>query len=348
MGCIVPTTFAMGGLWWFDIRMAADPESTRMSLGDHLDELRACLIWGLIGPLAAAVVLLIFGQSVVAWLCQPVLYALASKGLPPTLYAGAVPAAFAVYLKVSMVGGLVFGIPWLLYQLWKFIAPGLYLKERRFIYYLLPGSAALSVAGVAFMYFVLLPITLSFLIDWTLAYPMPTLEGSVIQRKIEALYDSNGPEGEPLNQPPTIWPQRWDDPVDPVDGSVWINVPQRAIKAVIDGQVMSLPMSMSRHMAAPWFTINEYISFTLWLALGCGIGFQLPMVMLALSRTGLVNWRTFAQGRKWAVLACVTVAAVLTPPDVGSQILLGSSMYLLYEFGLLLIWFPERRKEARS
>lgn len=324
--------------------MPTDPQSVRMSLGDHLDELRKRLIWGLIGPVVAGVVLLVFGKDVVAWLCQPVLYALAAEGLPPTLYAGGVSESFTIYMRVSLIGGLVIGIPWLVYQLWRFVAPGLYPTERRFVYMLMPGSVLLSIAGVLFMYFVLLPITLSFLIQWTINYPMPTLDGSIVQRKIQELYSPEQADGEPVNQAPAIWPRRMEDPVDPPDGSVWLNVPQRSLKAVIDGKVMSLPLTVEQRMASPWFTMNQYIGFVLMLALGCALGFQTPMVMLALSWTGLVDRKVFARGRRWAILACTILGAVLTPPDVGSQLLLGGSMYLLFEIGLVLIWLTGRRK----
>ncbi len=316
-----------------------------MSLGEHLGELRTRLMIGLIGPVIAAAVLLVYGRSIVAWLAQPLHYALRSKGLSAQLYTTAVPEAFATYLKVAFIGGLIVGVPWLLYQLWKFIAPGLYAGERRFIYILLPGSAALAALGVAFMYFVLLPVTISFLIEFTLSFPMPEMTGSPIQRQIEQLYGTAGAQAEPINEPPAIWPRRTQDPVDPADGSVWINVPQRALKVMLNGHVFALQMTSPRSMAAPIFKMNEYIGFVLMLAVGCGIGFQLPMVMLALGWTGIVSHRAFARGRKWALLACVAAAAVLTPPDVASQILLGGSMYVLYEFGLVLMLLMVRRRE---
>jgi sec-independent protein translocase protein TatC len=327
----------------------AHDDHSRMSLGDHLGELRYRLVMGLVGPLIAAIGLLVYGKSIVAWLCQPALYALAAKGLNPTLFPRTPQSAFTIYLKVCFIGGLLIGIPWLLYQLWKFVAPGLYPRERRFVYYLVPGSAALSIAGLAFMYYILLPITLSFLIAFSLSYPMPEMTGTAVQRKIEALYGSAGPDGDPINQAPAIWPQRYEDPTDPADGMVWINVPKRSLNVVIGGKVHMIPMTLSQHMAVPWFTMGDYISFAIWLAIGCGLGFQLPMVMLGLSWAGLVPRRVFASGRKWAVLACVTAAAILTPPDVASQLLLGASMYLLYEFGLLLVLvFKPGRERALS
>ncbi len=315
---------------------ADDHHDIRMSLGDHLDELRRRLWLGLIGPVAASVVAMVFGRTIVAWLAQPVLYELYANDLASTLYATKPQATLTVYFKVSFITGLIAGIPWLLYQAWLFIAPGLYRHERRFVVSLLPGSALLSALGVAFMYYVILPVTLSFMVFWTLTYPMPELQGSWVQNQIrEARQVEPGLESD--GNQPTLAPLRQADPASPPDGAFWINVPQRAFKYVVDGEVRQLHGTRTARMAAPWFTIDEYINFALWLGLATALAFQLPLVMLLLGWTGLVDRRQFAQWRGYAVLACVVVAAIITPPDPTSQIALALPMYALYEVGLILM-----------
>ena len=113
-------------------------DDARMSLGEHLEELRYRLILGLIGPVIFAVGLMFIAWDVVEIICQPLLYELNKNNIDATLYNQGVSSAFLVYLKVSLIGGLLIGVPWLFYQLWLFIAPGLLPPEKRFVRRLIP------------------------------------------------------------------------------------------------------------------------------------------------------------------------------------------------------------------
>ncbi len=314
----------------------SDPYEMRMSLSDHLEELRKRLILGLIGPLIAGAVAMLFGRTIMAWLAQPLLYELAANDLPATLYPTRIPESFGLFVKVSLITGLIVGIPWLLYQAWMFIVPGLYRHEKKFVLSMLPGSALLSAAGVAFMYYVILPVTVSFMIFWTLTYPMPEMQGTWVQDRLVGRAANDATVvAEP--DPPAHAPIRNIDPVDPPEGSFWINVPDRAFRYVVDGRVYQLRGTRGDRMATPWFTMSEYVSFCLWMGLATALAFQLPLVMLLLGWTGLVDRHQFARGRKYAMLGCVMVGALLTPPDPMSQVALALPMYLLYELGLLLM-----------
>jgi len=316
-----------------------------MSLGEHLEELRWRVLLGLIGPLVAAVAAAVYGRTIVGWLSQPLLYELAANDLAPTLYATKPTASITVFVKVSLITGLVAGIPWLLYQAWLFVAPGLYRHERRFVVGMLPGSALLSVLGIVFMYYVILPVTISFMVFWTLTYPMPELQGSWIQKQLKQARQEAPADVEPDQL--AMAPLRERDPATPHDGQFWINVPERSFKYVVDGQVRELHGRRSEQMAEPWFTMDEYINFALWLALATALAFQLPLVMLLLGWTGLVTRRQFAKGRGYAILACVATAAILTPPDPTSQVALALPMYALYEVGLILMWLLVRPGKLR-
>ena len=91
-------------------------------------------------------------------------------------------------------------------------------------------------------------------------------------------------------------------------------------------------------MAEPMFTWNFYVSMVLSFALGFGIGFQTPLVVIFLAVSGLVSVSQLRRVRKFIVVGVLTMAAILTPPDWQSQILLALPMLGLYELGLLVAW----------
>jgi len=330
------------------------PDEYRMSLGDHLEDLRRRIIYALLGPLVCAGVMLYFGPQLVSAICQPLLFELERRGLDPTLHTSAPTSAFSVYLTVSLISGLVIGIPWVVYQFWRFIAPGLYRHERKFVVMLLPGSAALSALGVAFMYYVMLPVTIWFLVGFNDKFALPELTPTAVQQQIaDAAPESVPPESVPpgseegettaaLTESPAIGslPLLDDDPPTAKDGDAWVNRRTHALRMAIDGKVYTTTLKPAGLMMTPVFMIDQYIRFVMWLALAFVLAFQLPLVMLLLGFTRIVTRQQLARGRKWAVMACIVVGAVLTPPDPLSQLSLAVPLYVLYEFGLLLMrWF---------
>jgi len=328
------------------------PDEYRMSLGDHLDELRRRIIHALLGPLVCAGVMLYFGPKLVSVICQPLLYELERRGLDPTLHTSAPTSAFNVYLMVSLISGFVIAMPWVVYQFWRFITPGLYRHERKFVVMMLPGSAALSAVGVAFMYYVMLPVTIWFLVGFNDTFVFPELSPTAVQRQIADAAPGSGPAPghEPAGgsggdgaadriQSPTIGalPLLDSDPPAATDGDAWINRPTHALRVVIDGKVYTTTLKPIGLMMTPVFMIDQYVRFVMWLALAFVIAFQLPLVMLLLGFTRIVTRQQLARGRKWAVLVCVMVGAVLTPPDPMSQMAMALPLYVLYEFGLVLM-----------
>jgi sec-independent protein translocase protein TatC len=92
-------------------------------------------------------------------------------------------------------------------------------------------------------------------------------------------------------------------------------------------------------------TINFYLEYFLSLFIGTGIGFQLPIVMLIISKLGLINYQVFSKSRKYSIIIILIIAAILTPPDIVSQITLSIPLYLLYEFGVLLTFIFRKKTE---
>lgn len=135
-------------------RIPARPaEETRMTLGEHLDELRRCVLRAVIGTVVGMAVAVIFGKYLFQVLFWPL--SVATGGNPPHLYFGSLTEGFSTYVRVCLIAGLIISSPYGLYQMWKFIGAGLYEHERRAVRaYLLP-SVLLFLLGISF-YFALI------------------------------------------------------------------------------------------------------------------------------------------------------------------------------------------------
>jgi len=137
-----------------------------MSLGDHLDELRTRLILAIVGLVVGMVICLCFGKMFMALIAKPYESAMVKAQLEPVLIAIRPPEKFLVYLKVSLLFGLLLSSPWVFYQLWAFISAGLYTREKKYIHLIAPTSAVLFVLGGIFFITVVAPITMLFFIKF--------------------------------------------------------------------------------------------------------------------------------------------------------------------------------------
>ena len=124
-----------------------------MPLGDHLEELRRRLLFALLGLIPFLVISVAIGRWVLDFMTIPVRKALAEAGLPPVLQATSPVEVFGSYMKVVLLLTILGGSWWILIQLWRFISPGLYMSERRFVYILVPMSFLLTVtvSGLTFL-----------------------------------------------------------------------------------------------------------------------------------------------------------------------------------------------------
>ena len=139
-----------------------DPDEYRMTMGEHLEELRHRLIIALVGMAVAAGGCLCFGQQVLNIFCWPLIKELKKQNLSTALYYSELGQPFMVYIKVSLVCAAVLAGPWMLYQIWQFVAAGLYPHERKYITKYIPLSIGLLIAGFVFVYFIVLPWTINF------------------------------------------------------------------------------------------------------------------------------------------------------------------------------------------
>jgi sec-independent protein translocase protein TatC len=323
-----------------------DPvEASRMTLGEHLDELRGCLIRAILGLVAGCLAAIWPARYVLEWTIQPLQVALERHGQPVGLLATSPTEPFVWYVKVVVFLGLVVASPYIILQFWRFVAAGLYPREKKAVYRMVPASVALFLVGVAFMYVFVLILSLNFLIGFSAWFPLPGPQPTILQRWLLGEHAQAAASQPAAGDLPTV-PTLWQDPPDPPPGSIWFNAYEHKLKFKGAEQTFSAPLQRDGQSAAvtTHFRIGEYLSFVLILALAFGVAFQVPLVVIFLARSGIVPLHVFKSYRKVVILLIVIIAGAIAPPDLLSHLLLSVPMILLFELGLLLARPPSRRK----
>jgi sec-independent protein translocase protein TatC len=252
-----------------DVRKEEDDlDASKAPLLDHLIELRRRLLWCVVTLGITFGFCLWQARPIFGFLAQPLLAA----GQGTLVYTGIFEAFFAE-IKVAFFAALMISFPIIANQIWRFVAPGLYAKEKKAFAPFLILTPFLFLAGAALAYYVCMPLALHFLMGY---------QGNI--------------------------------------GGV---------------QAQALP------------GIGNYLSFAMRFLFGFGIAFLLPVLLMLLEAAGLVTRQTLKKGRRYAIVIAFVVAAILTPPDVISQLLLAVPLLLLYEISLIAIWFTEK-KRARA
>ncbi|MEY3657245.1 MAG: hypothetical protein RL425_6 [Pseudomonadota bacterium] len=246
-----------------------DIDETRMPLIEHLIELRRRLLWSVAALAIAFFGCLYVAKDIFAVLVQPLLQA----GQGKIIYTDVFEAFFAE-IKVAFFSAMMVAFPVIATQVWRFVAPGLYAKEKRAFLPFLLMTPILFMSGAALAYFVAMPVALKFLLGYS--------------------------------------------------GNVG-GVAQEALPGV-----------------------GNYLSFVTKFIFGFGVGFLLPVLLMLLERAGLVTRTQLRDGRRYAIVGAFVVAAVLTPPDIVSQLLLAVPLCLLYELAIIAIWFTERRRAKEN
>ena len=317
-----------------------------MSFGEHLDELRNRLIKILAGVALGLAISLIYAKQVLAITYWPLLVVLDARGLRPSLMALGVSDPFIGFLKMAAICGLIISMPWTLHQLWMFVSAGLYRHERRFVRLFAPASVGLFMAGVLFMYFIVLPIVLNFFVRFNQSFGLPDLTRS----GLVGLLVGDRTEDEDQESPDVLptFPVVGRDPAEPAAGSIWVNSKTRRLCVQTQDGVLTVPLEKMEAAGAvsSEFSLRFYVSFVLSLSLAFGIAFELPIAVVFLSLTGIVTTEAMARARRYVILGVFIAGSLLTPPDVVSQILLAIPMLGLFEGGLLAARLIERRSSA--
>ncbi|HZW11241.1 MAG TPA: twin-arginine translocase subunit TatC [Phycisphaerales bacterium] len=303
-----------------------------MPFGDHLEELRKRLIFALLGLLPILVAALAFSKPLVLLLIEPVLEAQVRHGLSPQMIQTAPAETFMASLQLAIIMTILVGSPWLIYQLWLFVAPGLYARERRFVHLLLPMSGLLTVISIVFLYKLVMPLVVGFFLMFGASIEGPPARTAPL------------PEGVTL---PTL-PMLDADPDSPEPGQMWVNLGLRELRVAIDEgdegvAVLGMPLTRTASIEQQ-YRVAEYIKMFLSMAMGFALGFQTPVVILLLGWLGLIEPATLGKFRRQVVMVCLVIGAVLTPADPMSMLALAIPLYALFELGgLMLRWLPAQR-----
>ena len=233
---------------------------------DHLDEFRTRIIRALLGIVLGAALCLIFSKPLLNVLLWPT----TRVNLPIDIQVLKVQGMFIVTLEIAFFGGIVVSLPWIIYQFWMFVAPGLYIHERRHVPRIIISATLLFLMGVAFAYFFIIPFALNFFLGLA-------------------------------------------------------------------------PTTIKTNIA-----IDFYISFVIRLLVVFGIIFQLPILSFFLSRMGILKPEHMRKYRRHAIVVIFILAAIFTPPDPFTQVMLAIPLILLYEFSILISGWVNRRKKEKE
>lgn len=269
-------------------------------LVEHLAELRNRLIWAVSAFIVAMVLCFVVADPILRFLLVPIEDAMRALGNPnPVMQYTAPQEYFFVLVRISMVGGLAVSFPIIGYQLWRFVAPGLYRSEKQAFLPFMIASPVLFLLGATFAHYVVTPLAMNFFLGFADAASLLTVISS-------ALVDA--PVGVPVPEPAAL--------------------PKEGIEIIFQGKV------------------NETLDISLKLIIAFGLCFQLPVLLTLMGKAGLVSAAGLASIRKYAVVLILMVAALVTPPDVMSQLILFLAVYPLYEVSIFLIRRIERKREA--
>ena len=233
----------------------------------HLEEFRKRLLVCAIAVGAGFVISYIFSKQLFSILTLPLTKVLPAES---TLIFTSLPEMFIAYIKVALIAGIILAVPVIFYELWMFVAPGLYRKEKRYFIPFVFFSTILFVVGSLFGYFVVFPYGFKFFIS------------------------------------------------------------------LATEDIQALP------------SVKQYFSFAVRLLLAFGLVFEMPVAVLFLTKIGLITPESMKKYRKFAILGSFILSAILTPPDVATQLMMALPIIILYELSIFISRAVYRKREKDS
>jgi sec-independent protein translocase protein TatC len=332
-------------------------EPVRMSFGEHLDELRKRIIRALMGGIIGVGICVYFMFDIYKFVVHPYMVTAARHGLPEAMTTLKPQEAFFTFLTLAVKAGLILTSPWIIWQLWQFVAAGLYKKEKRVVYRYVGPSVVLFLVGVAFFYFIVLPLTLEFFFTFSMhaggATGEPNWWDRTLSRLVEkapipvppATTTATRPEGGGLEVKGLMIPSLDHNPPVPPEGQavMFYHAVERRVKILLHDQTM-VPMVVAEGaLIINTWRSDDYLNFVAFTALIFGLSFELPMVMLVLAQINIVRAKTYRGARKYAYFGIVVGSVIVAPSgDILTLAFLFVPLVVLYEVGILAAAFVTR------
>jgi sec-independent protein translocase protein TatC len=266
--------------------MAVDDDihDSSAPLIEHLAELRQRLIYSVLAFIVGMIICFTIWNPIFDFLTHPLCSAMAVRGHSDCgLILIKLQEGFFVAISISLLGGLVLSFPIIGFQMWRFVAPGLYKTEKNAFLPFIVASPFMFFLGAAFAYYVVTPLAFDFFLGFQQT-------GSVLDED---------------------------------------NVDNAAAGIAFQGSA------------------QEYLSLTIKFIVAFGMCFQLPVLLTLMGKAGLVSAEGLGNVRKYAVVAILVLAALVTPPDVITQVILFVVVYGLYEVSILLVARVEKKREDK-
>ena len=264
-----------------------DIDDSSAPLMEHLKELRDRILISLAAFVAGILIAFAVWNPIFNFLTSPICDALEGRGQECQLVLIKLQEGFFVAFRISVMGGFILAFPIIAWQLWRFVAPGLYKSEKGAFLPFLLASPLMFTLGATFAFYVVLPIAFNFFLGFQ-------------QMMV----------------------------TDPNAGPDLVTVDPGTAGILFQG------------------SMEQYLSLTTNFILAFGLCFQLPVLLTLMGKAGLISAQGLIGMRRYAIVLILILAAVVTPPDMMSQLILFAAIYPLYEISIYLIRRIEKRREA--
>lgn len=280
-----------------------DVEDSTAPLIEHLAELRTRLIRAVMAFAVGVILAFIVAEPILQFLVKPIEETLRALGDPsPTLQYTSPQEYLFTLFRISMVFGFALSFPMIGYQLWRFVAPGLYKTEKGAFLPFLIASPFMFLLGASFAQLVVTPLAMQFFLGFA---DVSSIFANLLSRAAG------------------------DVPSD-------IAVDMAVVPETADGVRITF-----------FGKVNESLDITLKFIMAFGMCFQLPVLLTLMGKAGLVSADGLGAMRKYAVVAILLLAALVTPPDVITQLILFVVVYGLYEISIFLVRRVEAKREEK-